>query len=164
MAKLRSTFIRRILGRKSQRLVDGQVVDITDRDGNVKVFWTLVWEYVRDSDVVERKTNIFPNQLSGGRDGESMFWARQDLRGLVDQIRSIEPGQEVELEEKIPATVQYDGKWWNLVDIGRSGTPGATEESNTTPQPNPEMEARMSKVEGDLDTIKELLQQLVKQQ
>ena len=45
MAKLRSTFIRRILGRKSQRLVDGQVVDITDRDGNVKQFWTLVWEY-----------------------------------------------------------------------------------------------------------------------
>jgi len=73
MSKLRSTFIRRILGRKSQRIVDGQVTDITDRDGNVKQFWTLVWEYLRDNDVVERKVNIFPNQLSGGRDGESML-------------------------------------------------------------------------------------------
>ena len=87
MSKLRSTFIRRILGRKSQRIVDGQVTDITDRDGNVRVFWTLVWEYLRDNDVVERKTNVFPNQLSGGRDGESMFWTRQDLRRFVEQIR-----------------------------------------------------------------------------
>ena len=164
MAKLRSTFIRRILGRKSQRLVDGQVVDITDRDGNVKQFWTLVWEYLRDNDVVERKVNVFPNQLTGGRDGESMFWTRQELSELVDQIRSIEPGQTVVLEEKIPATVQYDGKWWNLVDIGRSEPSASTEENTPTPQPDAEMDARMTKVEGDMETIMVLLQKLVKQQ
>ena len=121
-------------------------------------------EYLRDNDVVERKTNVIPNQLSGGRDGESMFWTRQDLRGLVEQIRSIQPGQVVELEEKIPATVQYDGKWWNLVDIGRSDTSGATEEDTPAPQPNTELEARMDKVEGDMGTIKALLQELINQQ
>lgn len=104
MGKPVQTLIRRILGRKTQRVVDGQVVDVTDRDGNVRRFWTLVWEYLRDNDVVERKVNVFPNHFSGGRDGETMFWKRQDLQGLVNQIQAIQPGQTVELEEKIPAT------------------------------------------------------------
>ena len=160
MGKPVQTFIRRILGRKTQRVVDGQVVDVTDRDGNVRRFWTLVFEYLRDNDVVERKVNVFPNIFSGGRDGETMFWKRQDLQGLVNQIQAIQPGQKVELEEKIPATVQYDGKWWNLTDIGREGTP-ATEAA-----PVPQQDAQVQKntediqeIKGDLKTILQMLQQ-----
>jgi len=93
-----------------------------------------------------------------------MFWTRQDLKGLVEQIRSIEPGQVVELDDKIPATVQYDGKWWNLVDIGRSDTSGATEENTPAPQPSPELEGRVDQMESDMAAIKELLQKLVNQQ
>jgi len=136
------------------------VVDVTDRDGNIRRFWTLVWEYIQDNDVAKRKVKVFPNHFGGGQDGETMFWKRQDWQSLVNQIQAIQPGQTVELDEKIPATVQYDGKWWNLTDVGREGRPAS--EAAPAPQSDAQVQKNtedMREMKGDLKTILQMLQQ-----
>lgn len=159
----RGTLIRRILGRKLQKVVDGQVEDRLDRNGNVQVYWTLIFDFMTQKGLEERKVNVFPNQFSGGRNGESMFWTRQDLRGLVNLIKSVEPGQEEILPEPIKAIVEYDGRWWELRDIGRAlGEAEAPASTPTTPDSN--LESRVDQMETDLTTIKELLQKLVNSQ
>ena len=168
----RGTVIRKILGRKLQKVVDGQVADRRDRDGNVQPYWTLIFDYMTQQGLVERKVNVFPNQFSGGRNGETMFWTRQDLRGLVNTIKSIQPGQEEVLPEPIQAIVEYDGKWWELRDIGRTLNEAAestasaptTSGSSGSDSQVQQNAADISEMKSDLDAIKQMMQQLLNQQ
>ena len=165
----RGTVIRKILGRKLQKVVDGQVADRRDRDGNVQPYWTLIFDYMTQQGLVERKVNVFPNQFTGGRNGETMFWTRQDLRGLVNTIKSIQPGQEEVLPEPIQAIVEYDGKWWELRDIGRTLGEAQTAASAPTTSSVGDGQVQqnasdIAEMKSDLDAIKQMMQQLLNQQ
>ena len=164
----RHTFVTRIEGRKSQYARSGEVFDKLDRDGNIKPYWALAFEFMTQEGVGERFVYVFPNQFSGGRHGETMFWTSSHLSGLVQQIQSVEVGQVVKLEEKLPISVQYDGNFFQILSIGsHSNTTEATESPTSPPAADNQViqnTAAIENIQGDIQQMMELLQKFVNQQ
>ena len=164
----RHTFVTRIEGRKSQYARNGEVFDKLDRDGNIKPYWALAFEFMTQEGVGERFVYVFPNQFSGGRHGETMFWTNSNLSGLVEQIRSVEVDQVVKLKEKLPISVQYDGNFFQILSIGsHSNTAEATESPTSPPADDSEVQqntAAIQTIQGDMQQMMKLLQELVNKQ